>query len=270
MKLSYVLLLVFFISCSSSRHQNIAYQSLEGKLKDETLMMGNSKKSMSSLASCYNGEMNKFEKEMHALFIKDPKDWRYWAMMGNCSLWRNQIREAIFFLKTSASLTTNASDKATVFSNLAIGYVRLGRYHKALQATEEAFKTLSGSRVVAFNLAQLYLFLNENQKALELLSELQSTSGEEPEIWHFLGLAYLKKGSLPEATKYLGRIPANMQDREDIGLTMAEWKIAQGDWENAEKYLSKRRSSNFLGLEARAKELKKRAEDLKNRKRYGP
>jgi tetratricopeptide (TPR) repeat protein len=268
MKINLLALLILISACSTT-HQTV-YESYDGKLKEETLMLGNFQTANNNLAHCYKGEMGKFDQKMHAHFMKDPKDWRYWAIMGNCAIWRNKIRDAVFYLKSSLALAQRTEDKGTILSNLAVAYVRLGRHHKALNTTEEAFKILPKSKVVTFNLAQLYLYLNDPEPAYELLTKLQDAGGDEPEIWHLLGLTYLLKGAPKEATKYLSRLPASLQVREDVALTLADWRLAQGDWENAEKYLSRRRTSSFAGLEARAKELKRKADEIKNKKRFGP
>jgi hypothetical protein len=66
-----------------------------------------------------------------------------------------------------------------------------------------------------------------------------------------------------KTSAYLSQLPASYETREDVSLTLAQWKLDQGNWEEASKLLSNRKSSSLDVLELRAKNLKEAVNKLK-------
>jgi predicted Zn-dependent protease len=258
-----IIILFIVVACSHAPHQNINYESSNSILKDEALIVGSSSSSDFYLQSCYQNDMPEFYSKAQDHFEKNPKDWRYWSIMGNCLLWKNQIKEALFYLKSSFMLAPGEKEKAVVLVNMGIANLRMNRPNKGSSMLLEAYKSLPNSSVLNFNLAQFYLSYSDTKNAEKYLSKLSKTSKIEAEILHLLGIFHSLNKDLVKTSAYLSQLPASYETREDVSLTLAQWKLDQGNWEEASKLLSNRKSSSLDVLELRAKNLKEAVNKLK-------
>ncbi len=266
---SLLTVLIIVVGCAQAPHQQLVYQSENSILKEETLMFGAEVASNNYLQSCYKNDMPQFYAKSHEHFTKNPKDWKYWSIMGNCLVWKNQLREALFYLKSSFVLAADPKDKAVVLANMGIANLRLNRAQKGLSLMLEAYKNLPDSSVLNFNLAQYYLSYSDPTNAEKYLNKLMKAKTLEAEMLHMLGVYYSLKKDLVKTSQYLSRLPASYETREDVSLTLAEWYLDQGNWQKASEILDKRKVSQFVTLEDRAKVLNKRMNEMKNQKRFG-
>ena len=84
------------------------------------------------------------------------------------------------------------NDNFEVFFNIAIEYKSNKEYEKAEKAYLKALEYESESNEALFNLASIYLLLNEPYKAIEYLKKCLKINPNDIEVEYFLSLAYYR------------------------------------------------------------------------------
>lgn len=192
--------------------------------------------------NCYRKDLESFTQEARAGFARGSKSAVYWAQVGSCLAWHNELREARFFLGLAQDLAKGKELEALVKNNLALIYLRQNRVTRAYELLSEARTLAPGFVTPSFNLAQLYISQNLNHEALLILNKAPFDKTHDPEVLHLKGLAYLQSAEVKKAGEFLALIPAEMASRADFSLSLAQWHVLEARPDQALNVLDSRQS----------------------------
>lgn len=237
-----VLSALVLVGCASPRHQKLLVDTQSGLFNGESLLRMSGERPQ----HCYKEDLSAFTERSRKEFKAQAKSALYWSDLGNCLAWHDELREARFFLGLAQDVAKTKDEQAMVKNNIAVIYLREGRISRAYDLLKEAMELSPKFVTPAFNLAQLYISQNINQEGLKLLLRPPFQASGDAEVLHLKGLAYLQMAQIKEAAIYLGRIPAPMQARPDVALTLAQWHVLEGRPDEALDALEKREKGIVL------------------------
>lgn len=221
------------IGCSSeSLYKKIETAEVD-MLNEESLMryntnrlekVGNEKNDFISKAlyACHQQKFIKgksiLEQEMHVNKVNPF----YWNALGTCYLLSNELTKSQFFydLGIESLPKLKAQDKdlaeATLTNNIGLIHLKHRRYKEAFDLFSKSRSLLPNFFTPQFNIAQLFMEFNENDKALEVLLKLQEKNPNDIDLLYSLSLIYFRKNDFDKSFSSINRIKKNYLNRPDI------------------------------------------------------
>jgi tetratricopeptide (TPR) repeat protein len=132
--------------------------------------------------------------------------------LGGIYFRSEKYESALTSFKSALNKPMTAEDKQSVISNLIKTYTFVNFWDAALGLSREYIETFPDAEDVIDKkiiMAQAYVYLNQHDRAVELLREakLHADSEKEPEVQFYIGDAYLKAGQYENAIAEFVKIP---------------------------------------------------------------
>jgi len=174
----------------------------------------------------------------------------YWNALGTCYSLSKDASKALFFyglgLEATRSSNKEISDKDRLLAEALIsnntGLIHLGfkRYNQAFDLFKKATQIVPNFFTPEFNIAQLYIEFNENDKALEILKKLETKNAQDIDLLYAQSLVYFRKNDLEKSYSAISRIPLDYLNRADIVGLYAFNLMKKNKLEEAKLILEKR------------------------------
>lgn len=124
----------------------------------------------------------------------NPLLWRAYSYLGNISDLSRDHNQAIDYYRTALSIEPTAG---YIYNNIGLSYYSLTRYEDAVRAYYKALELNYTDNRVYNNLGRALTQLNFFEKALEAYLK----GGEEAVAYNNIGVGYLEKGMIDEASQ---------------------------------------------------------------------
>lgn len=178
------------------------------------------------------GELDKADAIYNEILQENPENAEVLNLSGILKLSQNKLKEAEKFIKKALSIKKDAyfyENLAKVYETekdfpkeieileeacnanhfsfeiyflLGLAYKNNIEYEKAEKAYLQAIKINPKSEKACYNLASLYLFLNNPQKAIEYFQKCHEINPDDKEVLYFLSLGYLRIKDYQTGLKY--------------------------------------------------------------------
>jgi tetratricopeptide (TPR) repeat protein len=223
-----------FVGCSTQKSLNTKIETADvDLLKEESLMRYNTNRLDAMVASesdfiskallaCHQDKITKglgiLEVEMH----KNKTNPFYWNALGTCYSLSKNYTKALFFYDLGLEAVPMVKDQnkalaeATISNNLGLIHLNFKRESDAFEAFSRAKTLLPNFFTPQFNIAQMYMEFNENNKALDILTKLQEKNPDDIDLLYSLSLLYYRKNDLDKSFATIKRIKTNYLNRPDI------------------------------------------------------
>lgn len=203
-----------------------------------------------ALAACHQQKITKglgiLEEKMH----QNKTNPFYWNALGTCNSLNKDYPKAIFYYGLGME-ATRASNKemndsqkklaeAVISNNLGLIHLTFKRFDEAFDAFKKANTIVPQYFTPDFNMAQLYLEFNENNKALEILKKLEAKNNEDIDLLYSLALIYYRQNDMDNSYKYISRVQRDYLNRADIVGLYAYNLMRKNRLEEAKTILEKR------------------------------
>ncbi|MBY0412739.1 MAG: hypothetical protein K2Q18_01170, partial [Bdellovibrionales bacterium] len=106
--------------------------------------------------------------------------------------------------------------EAVISNNLGLIHLTFGRYNEAFDSFKKSNTIVPNYFTPDFNMAQLYIEFNENNKALEILKKLEAKNNEDIDLLYTLGLIYFRQNDMDKSFQYVSKINRDYLNRADI------------------------------------------------------
>lgn len=150
----------------------------------------------------------------------------YWNALGTCYYLTLDLPKALFYyglgIEATRSSNKDLSEKerllaeALISNNTGLIHLGLKRYNQAFDLFKKASTIGENFFTPQFNIAQLYIEFNENDKALELLKKLAMKNADDIDLLYALSLVYFRKNDLENSYFTINRIQRDYLNRADI------------------------------------------------------
>lgn len=255
MKFLYLLSLMIFMSCSTTKEKVAAPPQVDSKsFKKEKMLSnnevadyysGNSKALNPALqdetldrytatevvkltestdplveiaARCSRGEFEKGFAVASRVFNRYQKVATYWNVLANCHLNQGSFRKALLFYNKALEVVPNY---VPALNNIGVLYSRQGQDQKALVAFEKANKQSRFSKTPRYNLAKLYLTYGIAELALPIFQSLLQNSPSDADLLNAVGSCYYLMSDYQQAYRYYSQIPTSEVQKSEVGLNLA-------------------------------------------------
>lgn len=175
-----------------------------------------------ALLACHQKKFTKgmgiLESEMH----KNKTNAFYWNALGTCYFLKTDFQKAMFYydLGIEALPMTKAESRpmaeATLINNIGLIQLNFRRYNEAYDSFNRAKILVPNFFTPEFNMAQLYMEFNENDKALTILKKLETKNADDIDLLYSLSLVYYRKNEIDKSYNAINRIKKDYLNRPDI------------------------------------------------------
>ena len=226
-----ILIPTLLVGCSTQNFNKKMEGPETDLLKEESLMRYNSNRLdlmdgtekdfiSKALLACHQNKFLKgkglLEAEMHA----NKTNPFYWNALGTCYSLSRDFTKALFFYDLGKEALLMVKDQtkvlaeATLSNNIGLVHLNFKRYNEAFESCSRAKTLLPSFFTPQFNIAQLYVEFNENDKALDILLKLEMKNPEDVDLLYSLSLIYFRKNDLDKSFIAIKRIKANYLNRQ--------------------------------------------------------
>jgi len=244
-------------NCSSTSLNNKIELSTLDILSEESMMRYDSKRidridslvtdviTKASLA-CHQ---NKFIKGFGLLensMQENKNNPFYWNALGTCYLINNDSNKAIFFYSIGLEAIRSAKNvekslaEATLYNNIGLIHLNYKRYNEAYDMLNKSILIQPNLFTPKFNLAQLYLEFNFNDKALALLKALEAINPNDVDLLFGISLIHFRNKDYKKSLQTLKKIKNDYLNRADIVGLYAYNLLLNNQLEEAKKIIEKR------------------------------
>jgi tetratricopeptide (TPR) repeat protein len=224
---------VQLVGCSTQRFNKKIETADVDLLKEESLMRYNTSRLermdgiesdfiSKALLACHQKKFTKgmgiLENEMH----KNKTNPFYWNALGTCYSLSNNYNKAIFYYDLGLEALPLVKDQskvlaeATLVNNLGLIHLYFKRYNEAFESFSKARNLLPSFFTPQFNISQLFIEFNENDKALDILKKLEVKNPDDIDLLYSLSLIYFRKNDLDKSFAAIKRVKTNYLNRPDI------------------------------------------------------
>ncbi len=226
---------------ASSLVAGCATQSFEKKietadvdlLKEESLMRYNTNRLESmdgtekdtiskALLACHQKKFTKGMSMLEAEMHNNKTNAFYWNALGTCYSLNKEYPKALFYYDLGVEALPMIKDQskslaeATLANNIGLIHLNFKRYNEAYDSFKRANTLVPNFFTPQFNIAQLYIEFNENDKALEILKKLEQKNPDDIDLLYSLSLIYYRKGDLDKSYAAINRVKPDYLNRPDI------------------------------------------------------
>jgi tetratricopeptide (TPR) repeat protein len=236
-KLTILSLSVLAVSCAGPSFNNTIQKDQYDLLAEESFMRYNSNRLAAidttkrdfisqALIACHQDKMMKGEGILEEKMHQNKTNPFYWNALGTCYSLSKDYTKAIFYYELGLEATRannkdfNDSQKklaeAVISNNLGLIHLNFKRYDEAFDAFKKANTIVPNYFTPEFNMAQLYVEFNENNKAMDILKKLETKNKDDIDLLYSLSLVSFKKNELDKSFQYITRIHGDYLNRADI------------------------------------------------------
>jgi tetratricopeptide (TPR) repeat protein len=228
---------VMVASCAGPSFNNQIQKDQYDLLAEESFMRYNSnrlsalespKRDFISLAliACHQRKMVKGQGLLEEKMHQNKTNPFYWNALGTCYYLSKDYTKSIFYYQLGLE-ATRASNKdysdsqkklaeAVISNNLGLIHLTFKRYNEAYDAFKKANSIVPNYFTPDFNMAQLYIEFNQNDKALDILKKLEAKNHEDIDLLYSLSLVSFKQNDMDKSFQYVSRIQHDYLNRADI------------------------------------------------------
>lgn len=235
--LSLSALSVLAVSCAGPSFNNSIQKDQYDLLAEESFMRYNSNRLAAidstkrdfisqALIACHQDKMMKGEGILEEKMHQNKTNPFYWNALGTCYSLSKEFTKAIFYYELGLEATRannkdfNDSQKklaeAVISNNLGLIHLTFKRYDEAFDAFKKANTIVPNYFTPEFNMAQLYVEFNENNKAMDILKKLETKNHDDIDLLYSLSLVSFKKNEMDKSFQYITRIQGDYLNRADI------------------------------------------------------
>jgi tetratricopeptide (TPR) repeat protein len=236
-KLTLLTLSALAVSCAGPSFNNTIQKDQYDLLAEESFMRYNSNRLAAidttkrdfisqALIACHQDKMMKGEGILEEKMHQNKTNPYYWNALGTCYSFSKDYSKAIFYYELGIE-ATRASNKdfndtqkqlaeAVISNNLGLIHLNFKRYDEAFDAFKKANTIVPSYFTPEFNMAQLYIEFNENNKAMDILKKLETKNHQDIDLLYSLSLVSFKKNELDKSFQYITRIQGDYLNRADI------------------------------------------------------
>ncbi len=174
----------------------------------------------------------------------------YWNALGSCYLLSQNFSKALFFYNVgleAAGAQKNPDQnlaQASIYNNIGLIHLNFQRYNEAYDMFS---KSLSFSQYLItpqFNLAQLYVEFNLDDKALAIVKSLETKNPNDIDLLYLKSLIYFRKNDFANSLNELKKIKSEYLNRADIVGLYAYNLLLDKKIEEAKSIIEKRSYAN--------------------------
>jgi tetratricopeptide (TPR) repeat protein len=230
---SLVVISVLFVGCSTQNFSKKIETADVDLLKEESLMRYNTNRLETmdgtesdfiskALLACHQKKFTKgmgiLEVEMH----KNKTNPFYWNALGTCYSLSKDYTKALFYYDLGVEALAIIKDQskvlaeATLANNIGLIHLNFKRYNEAFDSFSRSKNLLPNFFTPQFNIAQLFMEFNENDKALEILKKLEVKNPDDIDLLYSLSLIYFRKNDLDKSFAAIQRVKSTYLNRPDI------------------------------------------------------
>lgn len=179
-----------------------------------------------ALIACHQDRIVKGQGILEEKMHQNKTNPFYWNALGTCFNLSKDYTKAIFYYELGLEATragnkdfTDAQRKlaeAVISNNLGLIHLGFKRYNEAYDAFKKANTIVPNYFTPDFNLAQLFIEFNENNKALEILKRLEAKNNQDIDLLYSLSLVHYKLNNLDMSFNYISRVHKDYLNRADI------------------------------------------------------
>lgn len=258
-------LAIIVTGCAGTNFSNQIQSDKLDLLAEESFMRYNTNR-LASLESTKKGfitqaliacHQNKFIKGLTLLEEKMQESKAnpfYWNAIGTCyTLSKNLTKGAFYYelgLEAARASNKDLPDsqkkiaESVLSNNIGLIHLNYKRYDEAFDSFKKSNSLAPNFFTPEFNLAQLYLEFNENNKALDLLKKLESKNNEDIDLLYSLALIYFRQNDLDNSYVYINKIQKDYLNRADIVGLYAYNLMRKNRFVEAKAILEKRLFAN--------------------------
>jgi tetratricopeptide (TPR) repeat protein len=202
-------------------------------LKEESLMRYNTNRLESmdgtekdtiskALLACHQKKFTKGMSMLEAEMHNNKTNAFYWNALGTCYSLNKEYPKALFYYDLGVEALPMIKDQskslaeATLANNIGLIHLNFKRYNEAYDSFKRANTLVPNFFTPQFNIAQLYIEFNENDKALEILKKLEQKNPDDIDLLYSLSLIYYRKGDLDKSYAAINRVKPDYLNRPDI------------------------------------------------------
>lgn len=233
LKITFLLLTANLMGCSTQNFNKKIDSSDVDFLKEESLMRYNTNRLekmdeneknfiAKGLLACHQNKFTKgmglLEAEMH----KNKTNPFYWNALGTCYSLSKDYTKALFYYDLGIEALPMMKDQnmaiaeATIVNNTGLIHLKFKRYSDAFESFKRANDLFPDFFTPQFNMAQLFIEFNENDKALMILSKLEARNPNDIDLLYSLSLIYFRKNDLDKSFAAIKKIKPDYLNRPDI------------------------------------------------------
>lgn len=236
-KMALLSLAVLAVSCAGPSFNNSIQKDQYDLLAEESFMRYNTNRLQAmespkrdfialALVACHQQKFTKGQGLLEEKMHQNKTNPFYWNALGTCYSLNKDYPKAIFYYglgmeaTRSSNKDMNDSSKklaeAVISNNLGLIHLVMKRYDEAYDAFKKANTIVPSYFTPDFNMAQLYIEFNENQKALDLLKKLEAKNNEDIDLLYSLALIYFRQNDMDKSFQYITKIQRDYLNRADI------------------------------------------------------
>lgn len=254
---SFVFLLLL-TSCATSNFKSTIESNNEDVLSEESFMRYNSirldqsenKKISFIVEATRSCHADKFKRGLNLLeenTESNKKNPEFWNAMGTCFLLKAEYNKAAFYynLGLEALQAENKNSikrfiEAMIKNNLGLLTLKNGRINEAYDLFKESNSLASEFNTPIFNMAQIYMEFQQNEKALELLEGLRQKNSKDVDVLYSLAVLYQRINQEKKSYQVISGINSQYLNRADIVGVYALNLFQNKEFEKAKNILEKR------------------------------
>lgn len=179
-----------------------------------------------ALVACHQQKIAKGQGLLEQKMQQNKTNPLYWNALGTCYSLSKDYSKAIFYYELGLEATRDGNKdvnenqkklaEAVITNNLGLIHLVFKRYNESYDAFKKANSIVPNYFTPDFNMAQLYLEFNDNQKALEILKKLEAKNNEDIDLLYSLALIHFRLNDLDKSFQYISRIQRDYLNRADI------------------------------------------------------
>lgn len=249
---------LFLSSCATTGFKSKIENKAEDLLAEESFMRYNSmrldlsdKKNISFIheatSACHAEKFTKGLSLLESNTEANKKNPEFWNAMGTCYLLKKEFNKGTFYynlgleaLQVENRATQKRLIEAMIKNNLGLLTLKNGRTNEAYDLFVEASKLAPEFNTPIFNMAQIYIEYQQNEKALELLEGLRQKNNKDVDILYSLAILYQRINQPKKSYQAITGINSQYLNRADIVGVYALNLFQNKEYEKAKTILEKR------------------------------
>lgn len=264
-KIVFIIVLVLFVGCSTSEFKKTIEKNQLDLLSEESFMRYNNnrfsaKKSSNldfismALVFCHEGKIAKGLESLEEKMQLNKANPFYWNALGTCYFLKKDTDKAIFYYQLGLEATRDSNKaflndqkkmaEAVIVNNLGLIHLNLKRFDEAFDSFNKAHLLAPYYFTPHFNMAQLYLEFDENEKALKILTALEQKNANDVDLLYSLSLVYFKLQDLDKSFFYVSKIDKDYISRPHIAGLYAYNLLKKNRLDEAHEIMAKRLYAN--------------------------
>ncbi len=245
-------------SCSTTNFKSIIENNSDDLLAEESFMRYNSirldqseKKNISFIIeatrSCHAQKFKRGLALLEENTEANKKNPEFWNAMGTCYMLKKEFNKGSFFynlgleaLQAETRQTHKRLIEAMIKNNLGLLTLNNGRTNEAYDLFKEANTLAPEFNTPVFNMAQIYMEYQQNDKALELLEGLRQKNSKDVDVLYSLAVLYQRINQVKKSYQAITGINPHYLNRADIVGVYALNLFQNKEFEKAKSILEKR------------------------------